>query len=129
MTDHLLDEYVKISRTIESIQTKIEEFKREIEISIENAQSENEQNEHIEKFKEMMTKIKTDPNIITKFKSLKKKQNELKILILPYTESEIDQVIKQLKNKYVMLAKNTYEGPDHCLDKNTKSHPLVDHYV
>lgn len=107
MTDYLLDEYVKISKTIENIQMKINEYKKDIEISIENAQSENEQNVHVEKFKEMMIKIKTDPNIITKYKSLKKRQQELKFLIIPSTDSEIDHQINQLKNKYVMLSKNT----------------------
>lgn len=107
MTDCLLDEYVKITKTIESIQKKIDSFKNDIEISIENAQSENEQNEHVEKFKEMMGKLKTDPEIIAKFKSLKKRQLELKKLILPCTESEIDQTVKQLKIKYVLLSKKT----------------------
>ncbi len=107
MTDCLLDEYVKISKTIESIQTKIDELKKDIEKSIVDAQSENEQNEHIEKFKELMEKIKTDPNMILKYKSLKNRQLELKNLILPCTESEIDRTVKQLKNKYILLSKNS----------------------
>jgi hypothetical protein len=102
MTDNLLDEYVKISKTIERIQTMIQGYKEEVEKSIINAKSENEQNECYDNFREMMIKIKMDPCIMTRYKSLKKRQCELKSLILPCCDSEIDLTVNKLKNKYML---------------------------
>ena len=105
MTDIILDEYVRVTRTIENIQTKINTYKKSIEEDIESAKSEEEQNERVKEFKNMMAKIKKDPNVTSNYRLLKKRQTELRNQIIPIDNNDIDKTISNLKRKYIVLSR------------------------
>jgi len=103
MKEQLLDEYVKITKTIDNIQLKLTNYKKKIEESIENSKSEEEQQNKIIEFKEIINKIKNDETISKKYKLLKKNQEEIrkKLIINDSIDTnEIDDKITILFKKY-----------------------------
>jgi len=98
MSENLLDEYVKITKTIDNIKIKLAKYKDYTENSIEKARTEEEQQNKINKFRNTIIKIKNDETINNKFKLLKKKQQEIKKQLIP--ENDINNTIIMLINKY-----------------------------
>lgn len=108
MTDLILDEYVKVTRTIENIQNKINRYKKSVEENIENSKSEQEQENKIKEFKKTMSRIKGDKDITQRYRILKKKQKELRDKLIPneLSFSEADVLIIGLRKKYEKMSKN-----------------------
>jgi hypothetical protein len=119
MTRKHLDEYIKITKSIENIQYEINAYKRTILDNIENAKTEKEQYEKIKEFQKTVVQLKQDPEITQKYRLLKQKQTELKNKIIYFIETHIDNIdninetktdiekmIIHLKIKYNILAKN-----------------------
>ena len=110
----MLDEYVKITRTIENIQTKINRYIKDIEEAIENAQTEREKDEKINELKDMMHRIKNDRDITQKYRYLKERQKELRGQLTLSTQSHVVvinpepnsfDVLVDLRERYDKLAK------------------------
>lgn len=126
MTEHILDEYMKITRTIENIQNKINQYKKIVEANIENSKNEEEQEEKIREFKKIIHRIKKDKEITRKYRLLKKKQKELRDSLVTNRGSlegdETNLVISDLKSKYSLLSKHEVlfispdDSPDNVLD-------------
>lgn len=108
MSDLILDEYVKVTRTIENIQDKIIRYKKSVEENIENSKSEKEQEQKIKEFQKTMSRIKGDNDITKRYRLLKQKQKELRDKLIPdaISLSEADLLIINLRKKYEALAKN-----------------------
>ncbi len=98
--EQLLDEYVNVVKSIESIQNKINIYVQKVEDNIEKTSSDSERHFLIQEFKESLDKIKNDKNITEKYKKLKKRQEELKIILIKPEQSEFDQSINELYLKY-----------------------------
>ncbi len=74
MTEKILNEYVKVTNTINSIVTKINKYKHEISSVIESAPA-LEQEKKMKDFENMIIKIKNDPKITGQYRKLKIKEN------------------------------------------------------
>lgn len=96
----ILDEYVRVSKTIDNIKSKIENYKNSVNELLKKAKTEKEQDEIIEKYRNDMMKIKNDKNITRRFKLLKQKQKNLKNLLLPSINNDADIIINLMKGKY-----------------------------
>lgn len=105
MSEAALEEYVKVTRAIENIQNKINRYKETVVDTIKRSSSDKEQKEKAEEFRQMMQKIKTDPTITKKYRTLKQRQEELKRQLITVAESEIDKKISDLKVKYSALSR------------------------
>lgn len=113
MSESMLAEYVKVTRTIENIQFKLNKYIKDTEKYIETAKSEKEQNKKIKEIKKTLAKIKKDPEVTNKYRILKKRQIELKNQLLSTVkpsndihDSDIDKTISDLKIKYNILTQN-----------------------
>lgn len=82
--EELLDEYVKITKTIDNIQNKINMFKKTIEGKLETSTNDDEREMYLEEFKTFTLNIKNDTQLIQKYKLLNKKQKELRDQLLLY---------------------------------------------
>jgi len=82
--EELLDEYVKITKTIDIIQNKINTFKKTIEDKIHTSTNDNEREMYLEEFKTFTLNIKNDTQLIQKYKLLNKRQKELRDQLLLY---------------------------------------------
>ena len=111
MSEDLLDEYVKITKTIDNIHNKINKYKTDILDSIKYSSSEQEQKDKIKQFHSIIQKIKSDHKITNKYRTLKKSQAELKKKIINSTDfddtssSDISKQISLLKTKYDLSSK------------------------
>lgn len=74
----ILDEYVKITITID----KIESYKENTFNKIKNARSKKEFNKYYELFKRDMLKLKENDKLVKKYKQLKRRQYEIKKILL-----------------------------------------------
>jgi hypothetical protein len=122
MTEDILDKYVRYTMIIENIQGKINDYKKYIEKSVKRAKLESDRDAKLREFKNVLIKIKEDPYITKKYRFLKKKQHELRTILLQSTttlrnnknmaddnntvsaaagfEPDIDLTLNSLKNKY-----------------------------
>lgn len=122
MTEANLDEYVKVTNAIDNIHDKINKYKKIVSETIENSSSEKEQIRCLLEFKNTIKRIKSDSNITHKYKLLKKRQNELKNILLSstktntfynnlndnehiFTTSDISNYLNDLQTKYSYLVK------------------------
>ena len=135
MTEKLLDEYVKITMAIENVQNKINQYKKKVENIINNTESNQEKRIYIEEFKTVMMKIKNDNEITKKYRTLRKRQNELKKIFLedskpkddkmsaslsPWPE-DTDITLCELKKKYELKSKGDDIFDDESnYDRNTQ---------
>lgn len=100
-----LDEYVKITRTIENIQNIINRYIKDL--AIENAQTEQEKDEKINEFKDMMFRIKNDRDITQRYRYLKERQKELRER-LTFPNQSHDSILPTLdflRSRYDKLSK------------------------
>jgi hypothetical protein len=124
MSENLLDEYYKITKTIDNIQTKINNYKQAIEEQINNAKNDTERQQYITEYKHFIQNIKQDEDIKNKLIQLNKRQNELKTIIMTPTDINVIDVIQKLTNKYTILTNNTdiinnkYEQLINDIEKN-----------
>jgi hypothetical protein len=126
MIDLILDEYVKVTRTIENIQNKINRYKKNVEENIENLKNEKEQIVKIKEFQKTMSQIKGDKDITHRYRLLKKKQKELRDILIPgivsLTDSEL--FISNMRQKYEKFSKNKMmiiDDDEHdCFELDTK---------
>jgi hypothetical protein len=122
MSDNLLDEYYKITKTIDNIQTKINNYKQAIEEQMNNAKNNIERQQYVNEYKNFIQNIKKDEDIKNKLIQLNKRQNELKTIIMAPNEINVIDVIQNLTNKYTTLTNNTtnnkYEQLINDIEKN-----------
>lgn len=90
-----LDEYVKVCNAIDRIQTKIDLYREETEKKLEIA-TEAEKKEIMIEFKNFIEAIKKDKNILIKFKTLKQKQNQLRLQL---TSSKCNDCLQSINEK------------------------------
>ena len=102
IVEQTLNEYDKITRIIENIQENINNYKKSIEYSIENATNDQDQEQILNEFRQTVTRIKEDKELIQRYKQLKKRQEELKDKLVPNLSSvsSVDNAIIDLKLKY-----------------------------
>ena len=113
MSEDTLDEYVKITKTIDNIHDKINRYKTNILDSLKYSTSEQEQKDKMKEFQNIIHKIKTDPIITNKYRALKKSQDELKKKLISSTDfdntstsnNDINKQLTELKDKYNILSK------------------------
>ena len=103
----LLDEYVKITKTVDNIQEKINTYKKIIEDKIEHSTNTAECIVYREEFELFVSDIKHDPQISQKYRRLKQRQQMLRDLLLNDTNTNtdttymnVDEMIHSLKSKY-----------------------------
>lgn len=109
MGDHLLDEYYKITKVIDNIQTKINNYKQILEDRINNSDCENERNILIEEYKSFVKNIKDDIEIKNKIIKLNTRQIEIKTMLTNSNEINITDTIEKLIKKYTPLCTNKLE--------------------
>ena len=96
-----MDEYIKVTNAIDNIQNKIDQYIRDTEEKINKTYNNLDKNELIKKFKQVLFYIKNNPDITTKYKLLKMRQEELKNnILINSSKSEADIVLLSLKDKY-----------------------------
>ena len=113
MSEDTLDEYVKITRTIDNIHNKINRYKLNVMDSLKYSTSEQEQKDKMKEFQNIVKKIKSDPSITNKYRALKKSQEELKKKLISSTDfdntssvnNDINKQLLELKEKYDTLSK------------------------
>lgn len=122
MSKDILNEYVKITTIIQNIQEKIDRYKKSIEESLQNSTSDKEKEYIFKEFEEKISRIQNDPNITSRYRELKNRQDELRKRLIPDKRNDIDTVLSDLKVKYVDLAnKNIVMVDDNeykCIDLN-----------
>lgn len=82
MSEDILDEYVRLTRAIENVRNKINQYKKNIDYDISNSKSEKEQQKHVDKFKNVINRIKNDDDITGKYRRVKARHQELKRVLL-----------------------------------------------
>ena len=102
IVEQALNEYDKITRIIENIQENINNYKKSIEDSIENATNDQDLEQKLNAFRQTVIRIKEDKETIQRYKQLKKRQEELKDKLVPNLScvSSVDNAIIDLKLKY-----------------------------
>jgi len=113
MSEDTLDEYVKITRTIDNIHNKINRYKLNVIDSLKYSTSEQEHKNKMLEFQNIIQKIKSDPTITNKYRALKKSQEELKKKLINSTDfdtvsstnNDINKQLSELKEKYDVLSK------------------------
>lgn len=108
MSEQTLDEYVRVTKTIENIQNKINRYKIHILENIEESKSDKEQEEKLKEFRKTMKRIKGDKEITQQYRMLKIIQKELRDKLIPDSSSlnEAEVLIIKLREKYVRMTKN-----------------------
>jgi len=106
MGEHLLDEYYKITKVIDNIQLKINNYKQILEDKINNTDSENERNILIEEYKSFIKNIKDDTEIKNKIIKLNTRQTEIKTILTNTNEINIIDTIEKLIKKYTPVCTN-----------------------
>jgi hypothetical protein len=106
MGEHLLDEYYKITKVIDNIQSKINNYKQILEDKINNTDSENERNILIEEYKSFIKNIKDDTEIKNKIIKLNTRQTEIKTILTNTNEINIIDTIEKLIKKYTPVYTN-----------------------
>jgi len=106
MGEHLLDEYYKITKVIDNIQLKINNYKQILEDKINNTDSENERNILIEEYKSFIKNIKDDTEIKNKIIKLNTRQTEIKTILTNTNEINIIDTIEKLIKKYTPVCAN-----------------------
>ena len=119
----LLDEYVKITKTVDNIQEKINTYKKTIEDKIEHSTNTAECIVYREEFELFVSDIKHDPQISQKYRRLKQRQQTLRDLLLDdLTLMNVDEMIHSLKSKYeTENINNIKTAPYETLLHNIKS--------
>lgn len=135
MSTIILDEYVTVTKAIDNIHNKINEYKTYIENEIKNANTKKRKQKILRRFRKTLNKIKNDPDVTNKYKSLKEKQLKIKKMLIPVEKTEIDEIIASLQAKYNMLSYNNIVIDDHqenankiCANKiihNMKFHTII----
>ena len=122
ITEDLLDEYVKVTITVENIQKKINKHKKTIETRLEKATNDNEKNACIEEYKLFIMSIKNDPEIVNKYKMLKNKQANLRGKILSNNNIKLKD---NLVNSSISMSeiKDDLVGVTETTDSNNTSNP------
>lgn len=113
MSEDTLDEYVKITKTIDNIHDKINKYKMNVLDSLKHSSSDKEQQDKMKDFQDIIKKIKSDPLITNKYRALKKSQDELKKKLISSSDfdnsnnsnTNINKQLSELKVKYDMLSK------------------------
>lgn len=115
---NLLDEYVKISKTIE----RIDNYKELTLDKLKNAKSKREFEKHLSVYRSVMKKIKEDSELLYKYKQLKQRQQEIKNILLSsndnkiinnlsnpnHSDDDIKKIIIDLQMKYSSKDKTNY---------------------
>ena len=76
MSVDILNEYVKVTSTINNIQDKLNRYKKQVQNKLDSAKSEKERDLIVKDFQENIDKMKNDSEIKRKYLNLKKKQKE-----------------------------------------------------
>lgn len=97
MSDKLLDEYVKVTKTIDNIHEKINRYKHIIEKRIDETDDEDIQTKYLNEFRKFIEQIKNDDDITQKYRFLRNKQRDLRNQL---TMNDVDKTIFELKSKY-----------------------------
>jgi len=116
---NILDEYVKITRVIENIQNKINQYIESMDEIIENTQDESERDKKIKEFKTTIERIKNDHEITQKYRQLKNRQKELRELLIP-PNSNINDKMKSSNTNFTSTTDNLLSDLKIRYDKLSK---------
>ncbi len=106
--NQLLDEYYKITKIIDNIQMKINDYKQILEDKINSSKTDNERIRFMEEYKSFIQNIKSDVEIKNKIIQLNTRQSEIKIMLANINTNEINvsETIDKLIKKYTLLTYN-----------------------
>jgi DNA repair ATPase RecN len=85
----ILDEYVDVTNKIREIQGILNRYREETRMRLERTRSETKRQEIIDNFQIKMRKIRKSDLITSRYKKLKRRQEEIRAILLP-NESDSD---------------------------------------
>src|SRR5579872_3326130 len=89
--NNILDEYVQITAELTKLKNYVYELRDSSLVDMNNAQSNEEKKIYFNKFRDEIDQLRNNKEFIKKYKSLKKKQIEIKNLLLKYDNTYTEQ--------------------------------------
>ena len=110
--NNILDEYVQITAELTKLKNYVYELRDSSLVDMNNAQSNEEKKIYFNKFRDEVDQLRNNKEFTKKYKSLKKKQIEIKNLLLKYDSTYTEQS----KSSIPKLSTSS------CVSKHTLQH-------